>query len=291
MTLAERLDAYERLLRLDKPIGTLLLAWPTLWALWLASAGNPGWILAWVFLFGTLLMRSAGCAINDFADRHFDGKVERTRDRPLAKGEIAPWEALVVAGLLVATAGAVVIALLNRYVLGLAIGALVITIVYPFTKRFFAMPQAVLGVAFSFGIPMAFAAIHERVPMYAWVIVAATWCWVVAYDTLYAMVDRDDDRRLGLQTSAILFGARDRLIIGVLYALFSAGMLVVGHLYQRGATYFLAVLLATAIAGVLVHKVRHRDRASCFQAFLANQWIGAVIFAGIALDYTKTGRW
>ena len=199
--IARRLDAYERLVRLDKPIGALLLLWPTLWALWLAAAGRPHLGIVLVFLLGTLLMRSAGCAINDYADREFDPHVERTRSRPLAAGEIAPREALVVAGVLAAAAFALVL-FLNRFAILLSFVGLAIAVAYPFTKRFFALPQAMLGVAFGFGIPMAYAAIQERLPLECWMLFAANFFYAFAYDTEYAMVDRDDDARIGIHTSA-----------------------------------------------------------------------------------------
>ena len=236
LTLPERLDAYERLMRLDKPIGTLLLLWPTLSALWLAAGGEPRLPLVLIFVTGTLVMRSAGCAMNDWADRHFDAHVARTADRPLAAGIIAPWEALVVAGV-----GAVIAFLLalstNRATMLWSLPALAIAVVYPFCKRFFAIPQAFLGVAFSFGIPMAYAAVENRVPSFAWLLLAINLFWVVAYDTEYAMVDREDDRKIGIRTSALTFGRYDVAAVAVCYAIYVAGMAWIGRVFDLGAIY------------------------------------------------------
>src|SRR5438093_2054083 len=245
--IAARIDAYERLIRLDKPIGTLLLLWPTLTALWIASSGSPSWIVVGIFVVGTLLMRSAGCAINDYADRDFDAHVERTANRPLARGEIEAWEALVVAAVLAFCAFLLVLAL-NRTTILLSIPALAIAIVYPFCKRFFALPQAFLGIAFSFGIPMAFAAIYARVPAVGWWLFGANLFWVIAYDTEYAMVDRDDDVRLGLKTSAITFGRYDVLLVMLCYAVYFAGLAYVGHIRQMGLMFYVGMLLATLLA-------------------------------------------
>src|SRR4051812_37299409 len=214
-----RIDAYEKLVRLDKPIGALLLLWPTLWALWVANTQVPGLLVLWVFVLGTLLMRSAGCAMNDYADRKFDPHVERTRDRPLAAGRIEPWEALVVAAVL-ALCAFLLVRQLNALTVKLSFAALAIAAIYPFTKRFFSMPQAFLGIAFSAGIPMAYAAVRGTVPPEAWWLVRANFFWVVAYDTEYAMVDREDDLRIGIRTSAILFGRFDVAAVMACYVAF-----------------------------------------------------------------------
>jgi 4-hydroxybenzoate polyprenyltransferase len=285
--LVQRLNAYERLIRLDRPIGTLLLLWPTLWALWIGASGWPGWLTLWLFALGTLLMRSAGCAINDFADRRFDGDVARTRDRPLPVGEIAPWEALVVAAALAAAAFGLVVFYMNREAMRLSVVALGVAVLYPFTKRFFAMPQAVLGVAFSFGIPMAFAALLGKVPPIGWWLMAATFFWVVAYDTEYAMVDREDDRKLGLKTSALLFGEHDVRAVGACYFAALFLLTTVGVMARLGITYYLGVALAAVVAIRHVRRIRSRARADCFWAFLNNNWFGAFVFLGIALDYTR----
>lgn len=291
LTLTERLDAYERLMRLDKPIGTLLLLWPTLSALWLAAGGEPRLPLVLIFVTGTLVMRSAGCAMNDWADRHFDAHVARTADRPLAAGIIAPWEALVVAGV-----GAVIAFLLalstNRATMLWSLPALAIAVVYPFCKRFFAIPQAFLGVAFSFGIPMAYAAVENRVPSFAWLLLAINLFWVVAYDTEYAMVDREDDRKIGIRTSALTFGRYDVAAVAVCYAIFVAGMAWIGRVFDLGAIYFAGLAVALLIAVNHVRIIRPREPAACFRAFLGNHWLGMTVFLAIALDYAlRAGRW
>jgi 4-hydroxybenzoate polyprenyltransferase len=281
--LAARLDAYEKLIRLDKPIGILLLLWPTLWGLWLAWDGVPDLAVLWIFVLGTVLMRSAGCAINDFADRHFDGHVERTRARPLAAGLIRPWEALAVAAALALAAFALVLQL-NRATVLLSFAALAIAAIYPFTKRFFSIPQAWLGVAFGFGIPMAFAARHGEVPMLAWALLAANVFWTIAYDTEYAMVDREDDRRLGLRTSALLFGRHDVAAVMACYFAFFIGMIAIGAWQGYGPAYFAGLVAGLLVAGYHHRLIRGRSREGCFKAFLHNNWIGAAVFAGIVLD-------
>jgi 4-hydroxybenzoate polyprenyltransferase len=285
----DRLDAYERLVRLNRPIGILLLLWPTLWALWMAARGVPHWMMLSIFILGTALMRSAGCAINDFADRKFDAQVKRTRDRPLAAGEIEPWEALAVAALLSGAAFGLVWEL-NALTVKLSFVALAIALVYPFTKRFFWMPQAWLGIAFGFGIPMAFAATRGVVPPLAWALLGANILWTIAYDTEYAMVDRDDDVRIGIKTSAILFGRRDVLVVMICYALFLATMVAIGWWQRCGALYYAGLTIAAAIAVYHFQLIRARTREGCFKAFLHNNWIGAVIFAGIAADLWVRAR-
>jgi 4-hydroxybenzoate polyprenyltransferase len=285
-----RLDAYERLIRLDKPIGILLLAWPTLWGLWLGRGGVPALAVLWLFVLGTILMRSAGCALNDFADRRFDAEVERTRARPLATGEIRPWEALAVAAALAAVAFVIVLQF-NRLTIYLSFIALAVVIAYPFLKRWFWMPQAWLGVAFGFGIPMAFAALHDRVPPVAWVLLAASAFWTIAYDTEYAMVDREDDRRIGIRTSAILFGRFDVAAVMAFYALFLVAMAAIGYGLRYGPLYYLGIAVAGGIAVYHYFLIRSRTREGCFRAFLHNNWIGAAIFAGIVLDHLPQLRW
>jgi len=286
-----RLDAYERLIRLDKPIGTLLLLWPTLWALWFAAEGRPLWSIVWIFVLGTLLMRSAGCAFNDFADRHFDAHVERTARRPLATGEIRPWEALGVSAVL-ALAAFVLIQPLSSLAKVLSVSAVLIAVIYPFTKRFFAIPQAWLGIAFSFGVPMAFAAAIEALPPTAWWVMAAAFFWIMAYDTEYAMVDRDDDLRLGIRTSAIAFGRFDVLAVMTSYALCLAILALVGRQLDMGVTYYAAIAAAGAIAFYHWRLIRRRTREGCFRAFLHNHWFGLVVFAGIVADFAvQRGAW
>jgi 4-hydroxybenzoate polyprenyltransferase len=286
---AQRLDAYERLIRLDKPIGTLLLLWPTLSALWIAAAGRPTWIHVLIFTMGTLLMRSAGCAVNDWADRRYDAFVERTATRPLAVGEIRPWEALAVGAVLAFFAFLLVLAT-NRTTVLLSLPALAITIVYPFFKRFFALPQAFLGIAFSFGIPMAFAAVFDGAPPIAWWMLLVNLFWVVAYDTEYAMVDRDDDLKVGLKTSAIAFGRFDVLAVMVCYAIYLAGMLWIGRVRHLGVWYDAGLAVALAIAVYHWTLIRHRSREGCFRAFLHNHWLGLAVFMGVALDYAVRFR-
>jgi 4-hydroxybenzoate polyprenyltransferase len=282
--IAKRLDAYERLVRLDKPVGALLLLWPTLWAVWLASHGRPQLDVVLIFVVGTLLMRSAGCAINDFADRNFDPYVERTRTRPLAAGEIQPHEALIVAAVLGGAAFGLVL-FLNVFAIALSFVGALITVTYPFTKRFFALPQAYLGVAFGFGIPMAYAAIQWRLPAACWVLFAANLFYAFAYDTEYAMVDRDDDAKLGLRTSALALGRWDFAAVIGSYAAMLAILLAVGPLLSLDWVYYLG--LAAAAAMVVQHwrLIRSRSREDCFRAFRLSHWIGAVIFAGIVLGF------
>jgi 4-hydroxybenzoate polyprenyltransferase len=282
--IATRIDAYERLIRLDKPIGTLLLLWPTLSALWLAAFGSPSWIVVGIFALGTLLMRSAGCAINDYADRNFDAHVERTADRPLARGEIAPWEALAVAAAFACCALLLVLPL-NRTTILLSVPALLITATYPYCKRFFSLPQAFLGIAFSFGIPMAFASVYGEVTPLGWTLFAINLFWVMAYDTEYAMVDRDDDLKLGLRTSAITFGRFDVLVVMFCYAVYLTGLTWIGSERQMGPLFYIGVLAASLIALWHYRLIRKRDRADCFRAFLGNHWLGFAVFAGIVADY------
>ena len=279
-----RLNCYFRLVRLDKPIGILLLLWPTLAALWLASGGMPNLQLLVIFTAGTVLMRSAGCAINDFADRDFDRHVKRTAERPLTAGQIAPWEAVAVAAVL-AFMALLLILPLNRLTLQLSVVAVVVAATYPYFKRFFALPQAYLGIAFGFGIPMAFAAVQNAVPPVAWWLLLANVFWALAYDTEYAMVDRDDDVKIGIKTSAITFGRNDVLAVMVCYAL-ALGMVTLAGWSQGLRLWFVAgMLVAAGCAGYHYWLIRGRDRMRCFAAFRHNNWLGAAVFAGIALDY------
>ncbi|HTT40347.1 MAG TPA: 4-hydroxybenzoate octaprenyltransferase [Burkholderiales bacterium] len=284
----DRLDSYEKLLRLDKPIGTLLLLWPTLWALWLSSSGQPNWKIVWIFVLGTVLMRSAGVAVNDFADREFDPHVARTKDRPLATGRIRPLEALVLAGVLALTAFVIILPL-GRLVVLLAFAALFLAFSYPFTKRFFALPQAYLGVAFGFGIPMAYAAQTGGVPVLAWVLLLANIFWTIAYDTEYAMVDRDDDRKLGIRTAAILFGRYDVAAVMASHALFLTVMAWIGWRSSAAWPYYAGLAGAALLAAVQFGLIRQREPYRCFRAFLQNNWVGATVFAGIALAYLLRG--
>ena len=282
--IGKRLDAYERLIRLDKPIGTLLLLWPTLWAVWLAAHGRPRLDIVLIFVVGTLVMRSAGCAINDYADRDFDPHVERTRGRPLATGEIRPREALAVAIALSVVAFALVL-FLNALAIALSFVGLAIAAVYPFTKRFFALPQAFLGIAFGFGIPMAYAATQGHLPTECWVLFAANLFYSFAYDTEYAMVDRDDDARLGLRTSALTLGRWDVTAVMASYGAMLALLVVVG--LKRAFSWPFALGLGVAASLVVYHwlLIRSRSREGCFRAFMHSNWIGGAIFAGIALSF------
>ena len=276
----KRLDAYERLVRLDKPIGTLLLLWPTLWAVWLAARGRPPLGTVLIFVIGTVLMRSAGCAINDFADRTFDPHVERTRNRPLAAGEITPHEALAV-GLFFALLAFALVLFLNWRAIALSFVALAIAWSYPFTKRFFALPQAYLGIAFGFGIPMAYAAIQGRLPWDCWALLAANVFYAFAYDTEYAMVDRDDDLKIGIRTSAITLGKWDVPAVIASYCMMLAILAGIGIALRLPWWYYLGLLAA---ASMLIHHwrlIRDRTRDGCFSAFRHSHWIGAAVFAGI----------
>ena len=282
--LLRKLDLYEKLLRLDKPIGILLLLWPTLWALWLATDGRPTWAIVWIFCLGTVLMRSAGVAVNDYADRNFDGHVARTRNRPLAAGLIKPREALIVAAVL-AMLAFILIAPLGRLVILLSFCALFLAATYPFMKRFFVLPQAYLGVAFGFGIPMAYAAETEGVPAIAWTLLAANIFWTLAYDTEYAMVDREDDRKIGIHTSAILLGRYDVPAVMLCYTVFLAVMVWIGRSLDLAWPYHAGLLGALALGGYQYVLIRDRDPRKCFRAFMCNNWVGAMIFAGMVLGF------
>ncbi len=278
-----RLNAYWRLMRLDKPIGTLLLLWPTLWALLLASHGRPSFANIAVFVLGTLLMRSAGCVMNDLADRKIDPHVARTCQRPLASGEVTPREALVLAAALSLVAFALVLTR-NHLTLILSLPALFLAASYPLTKRFFPLPQAYLGIAFGFGIPMAFAAATGTVPLLALKLMLANVFWTIAYDTEYAMVDRNDDIRLGIHSSALFFGHWEVTAIMLCYAAALGLLAWVGVSSHLGAFYVAGLLAAAAIALYHFVLIRTRDRTLCFEAFLNNNWLGGAVFLGLAAD-------
>jgi 4-hydroxybenzoate polyprenyltransferase len=284
MSIADRLTLYGRLIRIDRPVGTLLLLWPTLTALWIATAGEPPALLVGIFVLGTFLMRSAGCAINDVVDRDFDGHVKRTADRVVASGAISPLEAVAVAVVLLALAALLLIPL-NALTFWLAVVGVIVAGTYPFFKRFFPLPQAWLAIAFSFGIPMAFAAALGHVPAIGWWLFAANLFWVVAYDTEYAMVDRDDDIRIGVRSSAILFGRADVAAVMFCYGVHLSLLLVVGAAIHARWPFYLG--WAAALACVVYHYllIRRRARADCFRAFRHNQWVGLAVFAGVALNY------
>ena len=279
-----KLALYFRLVRLDKPIGTLLLLWPTLCALWLASDGRPNLVLVLIFSLGTLLMRSAGCAMNDYADQDFDRHVKRTVNRPITSGRVSGKEALAIAGLLALISFCLILPL-NALTKQLSVAALIIAGTYPYFKRFFAIPQAYLGIAFGFGIPMAFAAIQDTVPAAAWVLLIGNVFWAVAYDTEYAMVDRDDDLKIGIKTSAITFGRYDVAAIMVCYAVHLLLLLWVGLQMGMGVWFLAGLVVAAGIAVYHYTLIRGRERDACFYAFRHNNWLGAAVFGGIALDY------
>ena len=280
--IARKLELYARLMRLHKPIGTLLLLWPTLWALWLAAGGVPHWHILFVFVAGTVLMRSAGVAVNDYADRDFDPHVARTKDRPLAAGLVSPKEALVLAAVLALIAFALVLTL-NRLTVALSFAGLFLAVSYPFTKRFFAIPQAYLGIAFGFGIPMAYAAQLDSLPAIAWVLLMANIFWTIAYDTEYAMVDRRDDRKIGIRTSAILFGRLDVAAVMLCHAAFLALLTGIGWHLRLAWPYYAGLAGAALLMAYQYVLIRGREPPRCFQAFLNNNWVGGVVFAGIAL--------
>ncbi len=282
--LLQRLVLYAQLMRLHKPIGILLLLWPTLWALWFASQGHPKLYDFFAFVLGTVLMRSAGCAINDYADRDFDKHVKRTAQRPLTSGKIRSSEAI---GLFV---GISLLSLLliipyNGLTWLMACIAAFLAGSYPFTKRFFALPQAYLGIAFGFGIPMAFAAIEGSLPLTVWALLIGNIFWALAYDTEYAMVDRDDDVRIGIRTAAITFGKFDVLAVMLCYGLALTFFAYAGHLEGRGIFYWAGLLVAAGMATYHYRLIRTRSREGCFQAFHHNNWLGAAIFIGLVLDY------
>lgn len=279
----ERWLAYRQLARIDKPIGTLLLLWPTLWALWLAGEGRPDpWVLL-VFVIGVFLMRSAGCVINDYADRDFDGHVKRTAGRPLASGRVTEREALLLFAVL-AIISFLLVLTLNPLTIIMSFAGIVLAVCYPFMKRFIPIPQFVLGLAFSWSIPMAYAAEANALPPIAWLLFLANLLWTIAYDTEYAMVDRDDDLKLGLKSSAILFGQRDRHIIGLFQLATLLCMGMVGVLAGLGAVYYAGLMVAGAMFIQQQQMIRGRERELCFKAFLANNQVGMVLFAGIVLD-------
>ena len=280
----ERIEQYARLMRMDRPIGTFLLLWPTLWALWIAATGSPDPDILLIFISGVFLMRSAGCVINDFADRDMDPHVERTRDRPLAAGRVTPKEALFLFFFLCSLAFALVLTL-NSLAVYLSLVGVMWTVIYPFMKRFIHFPQLFLGFAFSWGIPMAFAAQTGEVPGIAWWIFAANLFWVLVYDTMYAMADRRDDLAIGVKSTAILFGRYDRLIVGICQLITLLLLTVVGWLQQLNGYYYGALVVAGALFCYQQWLIRERHEAGCFQAFLNNAWVGALIFLGVVLSY------
>ena len=284
----ERLRNYYYLVRLHRPIGAFLLMWPALWALWFAGAGHPPWHIVLIFVAGVVLMRSAGCAINDFADRNFDGRVARTNQRPLATGAVTPTEAVgVFVGLSLVSFGLVL--LLDWRTVALSTVAVTLTFIYPFMKRFTHVPQVFLGAAFGWAIPMAYMAVGGSIPASGWLLFITTLIWSLIYDTQYAMVDRDDDLKIGIKSTAILFGRRDRLVIGVLQVLMLGLLLGIGHAAGRGGWYLGGLGVAAALALYQQWLIRAREPGACFAAFLNNNYFGMAVFVGLVLDYRLHG--
>jgi 4-hydroxybenzoate polyprenyltransferase len=283
-SLAHRIIQYALLMRVHRPIGTWLLLWPTLWALWLAADGAPPLSVIIIFVLGTFLMRSAGCVINDYADRHFDGHVKRTKDRPLAQGKVSEKEALILFAVLVMLAFLLVL-MLNRFTVMLSFVAVAIAAIYPFMKRYTYFPQVVLGAAFAWSIPMAYAAVNNSIEVEAWVLYISTLMWVLAYDTFYGMVDRKYDLKIGVKSTAILFGEADLSIIGIIQGLFLFGMLLVASRYELNWPFYGAWFVALGLIGYQFWIARHRKPDQCFAAFLNNNYVGMVLFLGIVLSY------
>ena len=280
----DRAYQYAMLMRLDRPIGVFLLLWPTVWALWLAGQGQPDTLVTLVFVLGVVLMRSAGCVINDYADRDFDPHVKRTEDRPIAAGRVKPKEALVLFGALCFIAFCLVLSM-NWLTIGLSLVGAALAAIYPYTKRHTYLPQVFLGLAFGWAVPMAFAAQTGEVPAVAWLLLIATVLWATAYDTMYAMVDREDDLKIGVKSTAILFGDADRVIIGAIQALLLLTLVIIGNKLELGLFYFLGLAVAAGLAVYQQYLIREREPQACFQAFLNNNWFGAAIFVGLVIHY------
>lgn len=282
--LKDRAYQYALLMRLDKPIGVFLLLWPTVWALWIAGQGQPDMGVTWVFVLGVVLMRSAGCVINDYADRDFDPHVKRTEGRPIAGGKVTPKEALILFAVLCLLAFALVLTM-NWLTIALSLAGAVLAAVYPYMKRHTYLPQVFLGLAFGWAVPMAFAAQTGEVPVVAWLLLTATVLWATAYDSMYAMVDREDDIKIGVKSTAILFGDADRVIIGAIQAMLLFTLWLVGSKLELGLFYYLGLAAAAGLAGYQQYLIREREPAQCFKAFLNNNWFGVAVFAGLILHY------
>ncbi len=280
----QRLLQYAYLMRLHRPIGTFLLLWPALWALWIAGEGSPDPLVLFVFVAGVVLMRSAGCVINDYADRDFDPHVARTRERPIAAGQVTPREALILFAVLCLLALGLVL-LMNSLTIWLSLVGALLAVTYPFMKRYTQLPQVYLGAAFGWAVPMAFAAQTGEVPRVAWLLFVATILWATAYDTMYGMVDREDDLKIGVKSTAILFGESDRLIIAIIQAVLLLALVLAGQAAGLGVYYYFGLLLATTLLVYQQYLIRERRPAACFKAFLNNNWFGAAVFGGIVLDY------
>ncbi|MBD3610036.1 MAG: 4-hydroxybenzoate octaprenyltransferase [Gammaproteobacteria bacterium] len=280
----QRWYQYALLMRLNRPIGIYLLLWPTLWGVWFAAQGDPDPLVLFVFILGVVLMRSAGCVINDYADRKIDPHVQRTRERPIASGKVNPQEALkLFAGLVIAAF--LLVLLMNPLTIYLSFGAVLLAALYPFMKRYTYLPQVVLGAAFAWAIPMAYAAQTGSVAQGAWLLYFITVLWTTAYDTMYGMVDRDDDLKIGVKSTAILFGEADRLIIGIMQLAVIIGLFMMGNQMDMGALYYMGVTVAAGLSAYQQYLIRERDRDGCFQAFLNNHWLGMAVFIGILADY------
>jgi 4-hydroxybenzoate polyprenyltransferase len=281
---SERIPHYWSLIRGDKPIGILLLLWPTWWALWIASSGMPNLKTLFIFTAGVWLTRSAGCIVNDYADRWLDGQVKRTQHRPLASGAVTSREALSLFCLFMLIA-LLLVSFTNLLTMGMSVAAVFLAATYPFLKRYTYLPQVYLGLAFGWGIPMAFTAVQGTTPSVAWLLFCANLLWTTAYDTWYAMVDRDDDIRAGAKSTAILFGDADLIAQAVLYIGFLSAMVLLGQKAELGINYYLSLAVAAGFIAWQFHHAKTRERDACFAAFLNNQWVGCVIFIGIALDF------
>lgn len=283
LSIGQRVRLYWQLMRMHKPIGALLLLWPTLWSLWLAADGVPRWDVLVIFVLGVFVMRSAGCVINDFADRKVDGHVKRTRERPLVSGQVSSGEAIALfIGLCLLAFGLVL--LTNPLTIQLSVGGVLLAFCYPFMKRYTHLPQVVLGAAFAWAIPMAFAAQSGALGVEVWLLYTAVVLWTVVYDTFYAMVDRDDDLRIGVKSTAILFGEQDRLMTGVLQALTLYALVMVGSRFELGTFYYISLGAAAALFAYQQYLIRFRQREACFKAFMNNNWVGLAIFIGVVVD-------
>ncbi|MBE0437087.1 MAG: 4-hydroxybenzoate octaprenyltransferase [Methylomicrobium sp.] len=282
--IVDRAKLYWRLARFDRPIGILILLWPTLWALWLASGGSPNLKILIVFVLGVVLMRAAGCVINDYADREFDPHVERTKQRPIATGEVRPKEALTIFVVLSLIAFGLVL-LLNTMTIVLSIGGAILAAGYPFMKRYTHLPQAFLGMAFGWAVPMAYAAETQSLPLVSWLLYLAVILWALVYDTMYAMVDKDDDLKIGVKSTAILFGERDREIIAGLQVVILTLLIIVGRMEHMGWIYYAGLTAAAGFSAYQQKLIYHREKADCFKAFLNNNWFGLAVFTGIVVDY------
>lgn len=285
--LLEKATLYAQLVRLDKPIGILLLLWPTLTALWIAAEGWPDALVLFVFVMGVILMRSAGCAINDYADRHIDGQVERTKQRPLASGKITEKEALIVFASLSLTAFILVL-FMNTLTILMSLGGILLAVSYPFMKRYHYLPQVHLGAAFGWSVPMAYTAQANEITIVTWLLFLATILWATAYDTMYAMVDYDDDIKIGVKSTAILFGNQDKLIIAVIQILLILNLIFIGQHAELGMFYYTGIVGVSLLSAYQQYLIKDRKRELCFKAFLNNNWLGLILFMGIFLDYQYT---